>query len=311
MEPISVTTAVPIAVIIAVFIIIVKGVKIVPQSHAWVIERLGKYNRTLEGGFHLIVPIVDSVSAKITKQEQIIDIPQQSVITRDNVNISVDGIVFVQVENAREATYGIVDFKLAIANLSTTTLRAEVGQLALDETLSSRDTLNRNILGAIDEASQKWGVKTMRVELRDISVPLEIEEAMNMQMKAEREKRAIELKAQADKEAVIREAEGQRQSVFLEAEAIERMADAKKYEQEQLAAGQQNAMMKINAAMSENPQAAEFMLAKDRISAFNELAKNQSSDKVIVPYETTELIGSLSILKELIGGNREANHASD
>lgn len=311
MELVSVAEAIPIAIIVVVFVIIAKGVKIVPQSHAWVIERLGKYNRTLEGGFHLIIPIIDSVSSKLTKQEQIIDIPQQSVITRDNVNISVDGIVFVQVQNAREATYGIVDFKSAIANLSTTTLRAEVGQLALDETLSSRDTLNRNILTAIDEASQKWGIKTMRVELRDISVPLEIEEAMNMQMKAEREKRAIELKAQADKEAVIRKAEGERQKVFLEAEAIERMADATKYEQEQVAAGQQKAMVMINDAMSENQQAAEFMLAKDRIVAFNDLAKNKSSDKVIVPYETTELIGSLSILKEFIGSSKEGEDASD
>lgn len=305
MEPITAGTAIPIAIIVVVFVIIVKGVKIVPQSHAWVIERLGKYNRTLEGGFHLIIPIIDAVSAKLTKQEQIIDIPQQSVITKDNVNISVDGIVFVQVENAREATYGIVDFKVAIANLSTTTLRAEVGQLALDETLSSRDVLNRNILTAIDEASQKWGIKTMRVELRDISVPVEIEEAMNMQMKAEREKRAIELKAQADKEAVIREAEGQRQRVFLEAEAIERMADAAKYEQEQTAEGQKKAMTMINEAMSDNPLAAEFLLAKDRVSAFNELAKNDTNDKVIVPYETTELIGSLSILKAFLSEKKE------
>jgi len=305
MDPISATTAVPIAIIVVVFIIISKGVKIVPQSRAWVIERLGKYNRTLEGGFHLIIPIIDSVSAKLTKQEQLIDIPQQSVITKDNVNISVDGIVFIQVENAREATYGIVDFKSAIANLSTTTLRAEVGQLALDETLSSRDVLNRNILMAIDQASQKWGIKTMRVELRDISVPVEIEEAMNLQMKAEREKRAIELKAQADKEAVIRQAEGQRQRVFLEAEAIERMADAAKYEQEQTAEGQKGAMVMINEAMSENPHAAEFLLAKDRIAAFDQLARNDSSEKIIVPYETTELIGSLSILKDFISSKKE------
>ena len=215
MEAIS---AISIAIVIAVLIIIIKGIKIVPQSRAYVIERLGKYNRTLEGGFHVIIPIVDSVAMGVTKQEQIIDIPQQSVITKDNVNISVDGLVFIQVENAKMAAYGVVDFKRAIANLATTSLRAEIGQLALDETLSSRDTLNRSILTALDEASQKWGIKTMRVELRDISVPLEIEEAMNLQMKAEREKRAIELTATANKEATIREAEGQREKAFLEAE---------------------------------------------------------------------------------------------
>jgi regulator of protease activity HflC (stomatin/prohibitin superfamily) len=302
MEAIS---AISIAIVFAVLIIIIKGIKIVPQSRAYVIERLGKYNRTIEGGFHVIIPIVDSVAMAVTKQEQIIDIPQQSVITKDNVNINVDGLVFIQVENAKMAAYGVVDFKRAIANLATTSLRAEIGQMALDETLSSRDTLNRSILTALDEASQKWGIKTMRVELRDISVPMEIEEAMNLQMKAEREKRAIELTATANKEATIREAEGQKQKAFLEAEAIERMADASKYEQEQTAEGQKNAMTMINLAMANNPQAAEFLLAKDRIAAFNELAKNESNDKVIVPYETTELIGSLSILKEFMGSKKE------
>ncbi len=302
MEAIS---AISIAIVFAVLIIIVKGIKIVPQSRAYVIERLGKYNRTIEGGFHVIIPIVDSVAMAVTKQEQIIDIPQQSVITKDNVNINVDGLVFIQVENAKMAAYGVVDFKRAIANLATTSLRAEIGQMALDETLSSRDTLNRSILTALDQASQKWGIKTMRVELRDISVPMEIEEAMNLQMKAEREKRAIELTASANKEAVIREAEGDRQKAFLEAEAIERMADASKYEQEKTAEGQSKGMMMINQAMAANPQAAEFLLAKDRIAAFNELAKNESNDKVIVPYETTELIGSLSILKEFMGSKKE------
>ncbi len=301
MEAVS---AVSIAIIVAVLIIIVKGIKIVPQSRAYVIERLGKYNRTIEGGFHVIIPIVDSVAMAVTKQEQIIDIPQQSVITKDNVNISVDGLVFIQVENAKMAAYGVVDFKRAIANLATTSLRAEIGQLALDETLSSRDTLNRSILTALDEASQKWGIKTMRVELRDISVPVEIEEAMNLQMKAEREKRAIELTATANKEATIREAEGQRQKAFLEAEAIERMADASKYEQEKTAEGQAKGMEMINMAMGANPQAAEFLLAKDRVAAFNEMAKNESNDKVIVPYEATEFIGSLSILKDMLGSKK-------
>jgi len=306
MEIISAASYVSIAIVIAAMIIIVKGIKIVPQAHAYVIERLGKYNATLEGGFHVIIPIIDSVAMSVTKQEQIIDIPQQSVITKDNVNISVDGLVFIQVENAKMAAYGVVDFKRAIANLATTSLRAEIGQLALDETLSSRDTLNRSILLALDDASQKWGIKTMRVELRDISVPSEIEDAMNLEMKAEREKRAIELTATANKEATIREAEGQRQKAFLEAEAIERMADASKYEQEKTAEGQAKGMLLINQAMATNPEAAEFLLAKDRISAFSEMARNESNDKVIVPYEATEFIGSLSILKEFLGSKEKA-----
>lgn len=297
MEP---TSVISVAIVLFVIVILAKGIKIVPQSSAWVIERLGKYNKTLEGGFHIIIPVLDSVRAQLTKQEQIIDIPQQSVITEDNVNINIDGLVFVQVENAKLSTYGVVDFKKSIAQLSTTTLRSEVGKLNLDETLSSRDTLNRNILAAIDEASQKWGVKTMRVEIRDISVPKEIEEAMNLQMKAEREKRAIELKASAEKEAVIREAEAHRQKAFLEAEAIERMADAAQYEQEKTAMGQKNAMLSINEAMQSSNSAAEFLLTKDRIAAFDALAQSDSKDKIVVPFEATELIGSLSLLTSFL-----------
>ena len=280
-------------------VLIVKGVKIVPQAEAWVIERLGRYHATLEGGFHVIIPIVDTVRHTYAKQEQLIDIAKQPVITKDNVNIQVDGIVFIQVEDAKKATYGIMNFKHAIANLAMTTLRAEIGQMNLDETLSSRDGLNIKILGVLDDASGKWGVKTMRVEISDISVPREIEEAMNMQMKAEREKRAIELKALANKEAVIRDAEALKQKTVLEAEAIERMADAKRYEQEQIAQGQMTAMKLINEEIASNAKAAEFMLAKDRVKAFEKLAGSDSKDKIIIPYETTELIGSLSVLKEM------------
>ena len=295
------TSIIAIGLSIAILVVLYKMIKIVPHASALVIERLGLYNRTLEGGFHFLIPFIDKVREELTKQEQIIDIPSQSVITKDNVNITVDGIVFIQVENAKDATYGIVNFKRAIANLATTTLRAEIGQLALDESLSSRDKLNQRILMGIDSTTNKWGVKTMRVELRDISVPREIEEAMNLQMKAEREKRAIELKAVADKEAVIRDAEGLKQKAVLEAEAIERMADASKYEQEQTAEGQKNAMKMINESMQANPQAAEFLLAKDRISAFRALAENEATDKMLVPYETTEMIGSFSILKDFFG----------
>ncbi|KIM10773.1 MAG: protease [Sulfuricurvum sp. PC08-66] len=289
-----------VAIVVVAFVLIVKGVKIVPQAEAWVVERLGRYHMTLEGGFHLIIPVIDTVRMTYAKQEQLIDIAKQPVITKDNVNIQVDGIVFIQVEDARKATYGIMNFKSAIANLAMTTLRAEIGQMNLDETLSSRDGLNVKILGVLDEASGKWGVKTMRVEISDISVPREIEEAMNMQMKAEREKRAIELKAIANKEAMIRDAEGLKQKTVLEAEAIERMADAKRYEQEQMAQGQMTAMKLINEQMSTNARAAEFMLAKDRVAAFEKLASSDSKDKMIVPYETMELIGSLSVFKEFL-----------
>ncbi|MDD3324310.1 MAG: SPFH/Band 7/PHB domain protein [Sulfurospirillaceae bacterium] len=291
------------AIIFAGLVIVVLGIKIVPQSDVFVVERLGKFHSTLSGGFHIIVPIIDQIRAKMTVREQLVNIQKQSVITKDNVNIAVDGILFCKISNAEDATYNVMDFKDALGNLAMTTLRSEIGGLVLDEVLSNRDVLNSKLQFALSDAANNWGVKVMRVEISEISVPIEIEEAMNMQMKAEREKRAIELRAIAEKEAQIRKAEGVRQTAFLEAEAIERMADAKKYEIEKVADAQRESMKLINEVMRENAQAAEFLLAKDRIKAFDSLANSASKDKIVVPYNVTELIGSLSIVKEMLGKN--------
>ena len=285
-----------VAIIFFVLIIIAKGVKIVPQSDLYVIERLGKFNKELHGGFHLIIPVVDKVRAILTSREQLVDINKQSVITKDNVNISIDGIVFCKVVDAMEATSNVVDFKDAIANLAMTTLRAEIGAMVLDDTLSNRETLNVKLQTELGTAATNWGIKVTRVEIADISVPPSIEKAMNMQMEAEREKRAIQTRAEADKESVIRKAEGFKQEEILKAEAIERMADARRYEQEQMAAGQQEAMRLINISMVENEKAAEFLLAKDRIAAFKALAQSGSTDKMILPYDVTQMIGSTSVL---------------
>jgi regulator of protease activity HflC (stomatin/prohibitin superfamily) len=285
-----------VAIIIFVLIIVLKGVRIVPQSDLFVVERLGKFSKILHGGFHLIIPVVDSIRTVLTSREQLVDIEKQSVITKDNVNISIDGIVFCKVDDAKEATYNVVDFKNAIANLAMTTLRSEIGGMDLDDTLSNRETLNAKLQSELGSAAANWGIKVTRVEISDISVPADIERAMNMQMEAEREKRAIETKARADKESVILKAEGFRQEQFLKAEAIERMADAKKYEQEQTAAGQTEAMRLINESMSYNKDGAEFLLAKDRVAAFKALAESPSNDKMILPYDVTQMIGSTSVL---------------
>ena len=307
------TLILPFALIIFAIIIIAKGVTIVPQSDLYVIERLGKFKKVLHGGFHIIIPIVDNVRAKLTSREQLVDIEKQSVITKDNVNISIDGIVFCKVEDAKEATYNVVNFKNAIANLAMTTLRSEIGSMELDDTLSNRETLNIKLQTELGSAASNWGIKVTRVEISDIEVPDEIQIAMNKQMEAEREKRAIETKARADKEAVIRKAEGFRAEEFLKAEAIERMADAKKYEQEKIAAGQQEAMKLINEAMSQNEKAAEFLLAKDRIVAFKALAESSSTDKMILPYEVSQMIGSTSVLGDAFFkgvSNKDGNNAS-
>ena len=289
-------------VVLAFAVLFLKsGIKIISQSDIYIVERLGKFHKVLDGGFHIIIPLVDQIRAQITVREQLVDISKQQVITKDNVNISVDGIVFLKVVDGKMALYNVDSYKRAIANLAMTTLRGEIGAMNLDDTLSSRDRLNSALQRALGDAADNWGVKIMRVEISEISVPHGIEEAMNLQMKAEREKRAIELKAQAEKEALIRNAEALKQEKVLQAEAIERMADAKKYEQIALATAQKEAMDMINESMAQNAKAAEFLLARDRVGAFNELAKNGSKDKILVPYEATELIGSLSILKDFLG----------
>lgn len=277
------------------------SIKIVSQSDIMIIERLGKFNKEIGGGFHVIIPFLDIPRAVITIREQLINIERQQVITKDNVIISVDGIVYLKVTNGKMALYNVEDYKKAISNLAMTTLRGEIGGMNLDDTLSSRDRLNGALQIALGGAADNWGVKIMRVEISEISVPLGIEEAMNLQMKAEREKRAIELNAEAKKVAMIRNAEAQKQEQVLIAEAIERMADAKRYEQIAIAQGQKEAMENINKAMQESPLAAEFLLAKDRVEAFNEFAKSASKDKILVPYESADLIGAISILKDFMG----------
>ena len=293
-------------VVLAFAVLFLKaGIKIISQSDIYIVERLGKFHKVLDGGFHIIIPFVDQIRAVITVREQLVDITKQQVITKDNVNISVDGIVFLKVVDGKMALYNVDSYKRAIANLAMTTLRGEIGAMNLDDTLSSRDRLNSALQRALGDAADNWGVKIMRVEISEISVPQGIEEAMNLQMKAEREKRAIELKAQAEKEALIRNAEALKQEKVLQAEAIERMADAKKYEQIALATAQKEAMDMINESMAQNAKAAEFLLARDRVGAFNELAKNGSKDKILVPYEATELIGSLSVIKNFIGAGSQ------
>lgn len=286
-------------VLIAVVIsILYKSIRIVAQSDYIILERLGKFHKVLQGGIHFIIPFVDRIAAILTSKEHLVSINRQQVITKDNVGITVDGIVFVKVVEPQSATYSVQNYSFAIENLGITTLRSEIGRITLDESLSSRETLNIALQNTLADAASNWGIKVMRVEISEISVPKEIENAMNMQMQAEREKRAIELRAIANKEAMIREAEAEKQKQVLQAEAIERMADAKKYEQIALANGQSQSISLVNEQIAKSPQGAEFLLAKDRIAAFNEMSKNPSKDKVILPYEATEFIGSLSLISD-------------
>lgn len=290
---------------------LLKAVRIVPQAEVQVVERLGRFHRVLHGGLNFMVPFIDQIRSTFNTQEQLIDIPSQQVITADNVQISINGLVFLRINDAQRATYEIKDLRESVAQLAQTTLRSEIGKMELDSTLSSREEMNAALLSALDLASGGWGAKVTRVEISDISVPDNVQRAMELQLQATRERRAIETKAEADKNATIRKAEGDRQEAFLQAEALERMAEAKKKEavllaeaarQEEIlmAEGQKKAIELIAEGLRENPAAGEFILAKERIGAWEGIAASDSQNKVVVPYEAADLIGSLSMLKEFV-----------
>lgn len=300
---------------ILVLVTLAKSIKIVPHANLYVVERLGRFHCVLHSGLNFIIPFVDKVRSVFTTQEQLINLNPQSVITKDNVSITIDGLVYLRVNDAQQATYEIDNLQRSIAQLAQTTLRSEIGKMELDATLSSREEMNMALQRALDDASGGWGAKVTRVEISDISVPEDVQQAMELQLRATRERRAIETKATADKNATIAQAEGDRQRVFLEAEAIERMAEAQKKQaillaeaarQKEilLAEGQQEALQLIAKVLIENPQAGEYLLAKDRIEAWNGIAASDSQNKVVVPYESTELLGSLSLLQSLVAGKR-------
>ncbi|WP_130537117.1 SPFH domain-containing protein [Thiomicrorhabdus indica] len=299
------------SIILLIIIFLSLSVKIVPQAEQWVIERLGRYHKTLKGGINFIIPFVDQKRSQFNTQEQIIDIPEQQVITKDNVSIGIDAVVFMRIYDAQKATYEILDLKDSVSQLAQTTLRSEIGRLELDETLSSRTDLNAALLKALDEASGTWGAKVSRVEVADIIVPQKVQDSMELMLEAERKRRAVETEAQGQKNATIRVAEGERQKAFLEAEALERTAEAKRFEKEQLATGDQKAIDLINEAMNKNPNAAEFLLSKDRIAAFSGIAASDSANKVVVPIETGELIGSLSAIASVLNSSSSPINKKD
>ena len=218
-----------------VIVTLAKAVRIVPQAEVQVVERLGRFHRVLHGGLNFVIPFIDTVRSRFTTAEQVVDIPSQQVITADNVQITIDGVVFLRVNDAKLATYEISNLKHAVAQLAQTTLRSEIGKMELDNTLSSREEMNSALLNALDNASGSWGAKVTRVEISDISVPDNVQRAMELQLQATRERRAIETKAAADKNATIAQADGDKEKAFREAEALERTAEARKKEQVLLA----------------------------------------------------------------------------
>ena len=284
--------------LVIVILILVANVKVVPQAHAYVIERLGAYRTTWDTGLHFMVPFFDKISKKVSLKEQVIDFPPQPVITKDNVTMQIDTVVYFQITDPKLYAYGVERPLSAIENLSATTLRNIIGELELDHTLTSRDVINAKIRTVLDEATDAWGIKVNRVELKNIIPPREIQESMEKQMKAESERRAQILTAEGEKSSAILVAEGQKESTILRADAVkETKIREAQGEAEAIALVQQALANSLKLLNEANPSQA--VIALKSLEAFTKAADGKAT-KIIIPSEIQSLAGLATSLTELI-----------
>ena len=282
-----------IALVAFVIIILVKSAVVVDQQYEYVIERLGKYRTTLEAGFHILIPFFDKVAYKRSLKEASIDIPAQTCITADNVSMEIDGCLYLQVINSRLSAYGIDNFNFAVAQLAQTSLRSAIGKISLDNTFEARETLNRQVVEALDEASQNWGVKVLRYEIKDIQPPRSVLEAMEKQMKAEREKRAEIAKSEGERQSMINRAEGERAEAIArsEGEKMRRINEAEGQAQEILKVAEATAegLRRVAEALSGpgGQDAANLEVAKKYLDQFGKLAKENNT--MILPANLTDV----------------------
>ena len=293
-------TILALILLLAGVIVLFKTVRMVPQGYEWTVERFGKYTHTMTPGLHFLVPVVYGVGRKINMMEQVMDVPSQDVITKDNAVVKVDGVVYFQVLDAAKAAYEVATLEIAILNLVMTNIRTSIGSMDLDESLSKRDEINAKVLVAVDQATHPWGLKVNRIELKDIQPPRDLVESMARQMKAEREKRANILEAEGFRQAAILKAEGEKQSVILEAEGGREAAFREAEARERLAEAEAKATQMVSDAIaSGNVQAINYFVAQKYIEAFKALAEAPNQKFVMMPMESAGVIGSLGGIAEL------------
>lgn len=290
-----------IVLVLLVIYLFFSGVKTVAQGYHYTVERFGRYTKTLRPGFHLIIPFFDRIGAKMNMKEQVLDIPSQEVITKDNAMVTANGVVFFQVIDAAKATYEVSDLVMAILNLTMTNLRTVMGSMDLDQLLSLRDQINAKLLDVVDEATQPWGIKVTRIEIKDIEPPRDIVDAMARQMKAERLKRASILEAEGERQSDILRAEGEKQSVILEAEGRREAAyrDAEAREREAEAEAKATEMVSTAIAKGD-PQAINYFIAQKYVSMLGKFAESRNEKLVFMPLEASGVIGALGGMTDML-----------
>jgi len=300
------TAGLIVVLVLAAFVVLIiaKTAVVVPQQNAYVVERLGKYNATLGAGFHILVPFIDVVRYRHSLKETAVDIPEQVCITRDNVQVHVDGVIYLQVLNAERASYGVSDYLFAISQLAQTTLRSEVGKIELDRTFEERSHINIQVVNELDKASDPWGIKVLRYEIKNITPPADVLAAMEKQMRAEREKRAVILTSEGERDAAINVAEGQKQQVI-------KASEANKQQQINEAEGQAAAILAVAGATAEGIrrvadaigvaggyEAVQLRVAESYIERFGELAK--SSNTMILPANAADVASMIATAMSVI-----------
>jgi len=295
------TGSVAIIFVILALVILFNAIKFVPQGFEFTVQRFGRYTRTLKPGIAFLAPFIEGVGRRINMMEQVLDVPQQEVITKDNVGVKVDAIVFIQVMDAAAAAYRVANLNFAITQLAMTNLRTVVGSMELDEVLSQREVINSRLLNTIDAATGPWGVKVARIEIKDLQPPPDITNAMARQMKAERERRAVITEAEGDRQAQITRSEGSKQSAILEAEGRKEAAFRDAEARERSAEAEAKATAFVSEAIAKGDvNAINYFVALKYVEAFAELARSPNQKTVIVPAEMGALVGTIAGIGELV-----------